>query len=116
MYIDDLVDAFLAGLENIDALSGKAFNIGGGPPYTISLMDLLHLISRISPARLQFGLNPGAGPISATTFQTLAVLGRLPDGIAMSVSPKGVGRLKRWLIESGATSRTLPAIHGGAAS
>ena len=44
LYVDDLVDAFLAASGRIEDCSGKAFNIGGGPANTISLIELLTLL------------------------------------------------------------------------
>jgi len=45
LFIDDLIDAFLLAQCNMPALAGEAFNIGGGPENTISLLELLDLIS-----------------------------------------------------------------------
>jgi CDP-paratose 2-epimerase len=116
LYIDDLVNAFVAALENIDTLSGQAFNIGGGPPYTISLMDLLQLISHElagkTTVRFEAWRRGDQRYYVSDTRRFQAASGWRPSvGVA-----EGVGRLKRWLVESGATSRSLPAIHGGAAS
>ncbi len=47
LYVEDLVDAFLAAAERIDACSGHAFNIGGGPANTISLLELLALLREL---------------------------------------------------------------------
>src|SRR5690625_346087 len=44
LYIDDLTDAFLLALQNIENIAGEAFNIGGGPRNSISLIELLGLI------------------------------------------------------------------------
>ena len=44
LYVEDLVDAFLLALTNIDTLSGQAFNIGGGVENTTSLLELIELI------------------------------------------------------------------------
>src|SRR5690625_6644032 len=35
LYIDDLTDAFLLALQNIENIAGEAFNIGGGPRNSI---------------------------------------------------------------------------------
>lgn len=51
LYIDDLVDAFLAADRAIDRIAGQAFNIGGGPGNVISLLDLIDAIERLSGAR-----------------------------------------------------------------
>jgi CDP-paratose 2-epimerase len=41
LFVDDLVDALLVARENIDLIAGQAFNIGGGPENTISLLELI---------------------------------------------------------------------------
>jgi CDP-paratose 2-epimerase len=47
LYVDDLVTAFLAARERIDRLAGRAFNIGGGPASTVSLLELVQLIGEL---------------------------------------------------------------------
>ena len=44
LFVSDLVDAFVLAHENIDSLAGEAFNIGGGPENTVSLLEILNLI------------------------------------------------------------------------
>ena len=44
LFVNDLVDAFVLAHENIDSLAGEAFNIGGGPENTVSLLEILNLI------------------------------------------------------------------------
>lgn len=41
LFVGDLVEAFLLAETNLKRLSGQAFNIGGGPSNTISLMELI---------------------------------------------------------------------------
>ena len=39
LFIDDLIDAFLLGLNSMELrLAGRAFNMGGGPANAISLL------------------------------------------------------------------------------
>ena len=47
LFVEDLVDAFLLAQENIHALSGQAFNIGGGIDNTTSLVEFIELIGEI---------------------------------------------------------------------
>jgi len=42
--VGDTVNAYVAALENIDRVHGRAFNLGGGPPNAISLLQLLEEI------------------------------------------------------------------------
>jgi len=44
LYVEDLVDALVLATRHMDALSGRAFNIGGGPQSTLSLVELLDII------------------------------------------------------------------------
>jgi CDP-paratose 2-epimerase len=44
LFVEDLVNAFLLARKNINALSGNAFNIGGGVENTISLVELVEQI------------------------------------------------------------------------
>ncbi len=47
LFIDDLVDAFLLAQQHMKKLSGNAFNIGGGPANSISLLELLDLLAEL---------------------------------------------------------------------
>jgi CDP-paratose 2-epimerase len=44
LFVEDLVDAFVLAQKNIDKIAGQAFNIGGGPDNTVSLIEILDLI------------------------------------------------------------------------
>ena len=44
LFVDDLVSAFTAAMENIGRVAGSAYNIGGGPKNTLSLLELLRLV------------------------------------------------------------------------
>jgi CDP-paratose 2-epimerase len=45
--VEDLVDAFLLAQEHMASESGEAFNIGGGPRNTVSLLELLELMEEL---------------------------------------------------------------------
>lgn len=47
LFIDDLVDAFLLAQQHMQKLAGDAFNIGGGPTNSISLLELLDLLGEV---------------------------------------------------------------------
>jgi CDP-paratose 2-epimerase len=48
LFVEDLVDAFLLAQKNIQKLSGNAFNMGGGPDNTVSLLELISIIEKLS--------------------------------------------------------------------
>jgi CDP-paratose 2-epimerase len=47
LYVDDLVDACLLAQQHMPTEAGQAFNIGGGPGNTVSLLELLDMISEM---------------------------------------------------------------------
>ena len=47
LYVQDLVDAFRLAQDNMERLSGQAFNMGGGPENTISLLEFLDAIEEM---------------------------------------------------------------------
>ena len=51
LHVADLVRAFLLVREGIDALAGQAFNVGGGPDSTLSLLELVDLLEELHGAR-----------------------------------------------------------------
>jgi len=48
LYVDDLIHAMEVAFANIDAVSGRAFNMGGGAGHTTSLVELVDLIGEIT--------------------------------------------------------------------
>jgi CDP-paratose 2-epimerase len=56
LYVDDLVRAFMLAQKHIDTVSGQAFNMGGGPTRTTSLVELVELIGELErrEVRLDF--------------------------------------------------------------
>jgi CDP-paratose 2-epimerase len=51
LFVGDLIDAMLAAREALPAIAGQAFNIGGGPSNTISLVELLEQAALLTGRR-----------------------------------------------------------------
>jgi CDP-paratose 2-epimerase len=47
LFVEDLLDAMTLAQQNMARIAGQAFNIGGGPENTISLLELLELLSEL---------------------------------------------------------------------
>lgn len=88
LYVDDLVDAYDLALDHIGTTRGKAYNIGGGPGNTLSLLELLDILKAdepevkyaiwrsgdqrvficdVSRAKKDFGWEPRTSPERGTT-------------------------------------------------
>lgn len=48
LFIDDCVEAWLRALAKVGKLSGRAFNLGGGPCRAVSLLDVLMMMGRVA--------------------------------------------------------------------
>jgi CDP-paratose 2-epimerase len=105
LFADDLVEAMLLAHENAVTLSGRAFNMGGGPANSVSLVEVLELIGELhggSPILMHEGERPGDQRYYVADTRRFAEA----TGWEPYVAPRdGIERLYRWLSESRASSR-----------
>jgi CDP-paratose 2-epimerase len=110
LFVDDLVDAFLAALNHIEAVAGSAFNIGGGAENTISLLELLALIERIhgSKPETEFELwRPADQQYYVSDIRRFSNQTGWSPKVRVS---EGIERLHRWLIHSSDSPLQVPAL------
>jgi CDP-paratose 2-epimerase len=104
LYVDDLVDALLLAREGIRRVSGRAFNIGGGPDSTLSLLELVDLAAELTGRRPEIafeGWRPGDQRYYVSDCRAF----QRETGWAPGVrAADGVGKLYRWLL----SARTRP--------
>jgi len=100
LFVDDLVDAYILAMENIQHISGNAFNMGGGINNTISLLelcDMIHDIARKKPSIKFEDWRPSDQKYYVSDFGKF----NAATGWAPQVAPKeGVQRLYSWLQEN----------------
>jgi CDP-paratose 2-epimerase len=104
LYVEDLVDAMLGVVARVDRLAGRAFNVGGGPANTTSLLEL---VGRIAALR-------GEAPAVAfdewrTGDQRYYVSDVRALGAATGWAPRvgvaeGMERLHEWLVGTRASA------------
>ena len=110
LFVEDLVDAMLLAHEHIEDTAGDAFNMGGGPRQTISLMELLDLIADVTGERPVFALEPWRPADQRYYVSSTARFERLTGWRPRVGVRQGVERLLSWLMASGvAESRQLSA-------
>jgi CDP-paratose 2-epimerase len=90
LFVADAVEAWIAALRNIDISQGRIFNLGGGAANSISLLELIELIARVSRSEVRYQFakwRPGDQPwyVSDITALSSAVGWRpkvsLEDGL-----------------------------------
>lgn len=109
LFVEDLVDAFLAARERIDSLSAQAFNIGGGPENSISLLELLDMLGEINDDKPDVSFNAWR-----TGDQRYYVSNTEKFRMATGWTPKvgvyaGVSRLREWLLAASESPVRVPA-------
>jgi CDP-paratose 2-epimerase len=104
LFVDDLVNAFLLAQEHIRKISGQAFNIGGGPANTISLLELLELIGELQGDHAQVDFSRWR-PADQEYYVSDSRKFAAQTGWSPQVSARqGVTRLYQWLRESGVSA------------
>lgn len=100
LFIDDLVDAYLAAIERIDEVRGMSFNMGGGPENSISLLEFMDLLQEVSgrPVSYTFsGWRPGDQRVYMSDIRAAEKhLGWRPR----VSTADGISRLHRWVKEN----------------
>lgn len=99
LYVDDLVEALILAQSNIHTLSGQAFNIGGGLGNTVSLIDLVEILSQVGGEKPdilngEFRLGDQRYYVSDTGKFRRATGWAPKIGVHL-----GVKRLYQWLVE-----------------
>lgn len=105
LFAGDLVEAMLLARKDASRLAGRAFNIGGGPRNTASLVELVELIGALEgrTASVRFDdwrVGDQRYYVSDTRAFQSATGWKAATGVR-----DGVSRLHRWLIENNAAAR-----------
>ncbi|MGA9520426.1 MAG: NAD-dependent epimerase/dehydratase family protein [Myxococcaceae bacterium] len=97
LFVDDLVRAMRLAMSRIHEVSGRAFNIGGGPERTVSLLELVAMIERLTERRPELRFD--AWRTGDQRYYVSDIRGfQAATGWAPRVTvEEGVSRLHRWL-------------------
>lgn len=112
-FVDDLVDAFLRVRRDIHRLSGRAFNVGGGPSNTISLVELVQRIEARERRTPQLVFEPWRRADQRYYVSDVHALGQATGWAPVTDVNRGIDRLVTWLAAQperrGAGASTLPS-------
>jgi CDP-paratose 2-epimerase len=113
LFVEDLVDAFLLAQAHMPTVGGRAFNIGGGPINTISLIELLDMIRELNGVRPE--VRSGAWrPGDQRYYVSDTRAFREATGWSQKVGVReGVSRLYDWLRENVVQGAARPAARRG---
>ncbi|QJD96832.1 NAD-dependent epimerase/dehydratase family protein [Mucilaginibacter robiniae] len=99
LYVKDLIRAMKTAQENMDSLTGQAFNIGGGVENTVSLLELIKIIEDLhgEPIDVDFGdWRPGDQRYYVSDIKKFMQEGHWAPEVS---AYQGVEKLYHWLAE-----------------
>jgi CDP-paratose 2-epimerase len=105
LFVEDLVAAMQLAHEQISVTKGHAFNIGGGPENTTSLLELLDLIGDLTDAPVQRGFSDWRVGDQRYYVSDTTRFKKLTGWNPQVNVRTGVERLSQWLIEESPTVR-----------
>lgn len=120
LFIEDLVDAFLLAQQHMKKLSGNAFNIGGGPANSISLLELLDLLAELNGGDLSITFEDWRAADQRYYVTDASKFSGLTGWTPKVGVNEGVRRLYEWLLNEsahfsgdslGVTQLTNTAVH-----
>ena len=100
LFVEDLVDAMLLGVGQIDRLHGRAFNIGGGPANTTSLLELVDRIGMLRGEAPSVTFDDWRTGDQRYYVSDVRAFGTATGWIPRTGVAEGVARLHEWLVAS----------------
>jgi CDP-paratose 2-epimerase len=98
--VDDLVDAFLLAQAHMGTESGQAFNIGGGPKNTVSLLELLDLMGELLGQKPEVEFDEWRTGDQRYYVSDTGKFQRATGWKPQVSVEEGLERLHRWLVEA----------------
>lgn len=97
LFVDDLVQLFERLIERPDAISGQVFNVGGGPDFQLSLLELIGMLEGLRGESLPYDLAAWRPGDQKVYVSDIGKIGRIV-GWAPKVSPAdGVRHVYEWV-------------------
>jgi len=97
LFVSDAADAWIGVLQNIDSVRGRAFNLGGGLSNSVSLLELIELVARLTGNQVSYNFadwRPGDQPWYVTDTEALrSAVGWEPKTTLVD----GMALLQEWL-------------------
>jgi CDP-paratose 2-epimerase len=100
LFVGDLVEAFLLAQQHMGRLAGKAFNIGGGPGNTLSLLELIALLKEHHGLRVSTQFAPWRTGDQRYYVSDTDRFSQATGWQARVAPLEGIERLQSWLLQS----------------
>jgi CDP-paratose 2-epimerase len=109
LFVEDLAEAMLLAQANVEWLAGEAFNIGGGPENTTSLVELLDLMGELRGERPLANVEAWRPADQRYYVSDTRKFERATGWHPRTSVREGVSRLHDWLVETRGNGRGVAA-------
>ncbi|HEX2146074.1 MAG TPA: NAD-dependent epimerase/dehydratase family protein, partial [Pseudorhizobium sp.] len=109
LHVDDAVSAYRATLASIDRVKGGVFNLGGGPPNSVSILGVLREIEKLTGRPLETSFGPWRAGDQYFFVADTRKLERELGWQARVRWRSGIRHLAEWLVEHRFGGRPLLA-------
>jgi len=100
LYVDDVLEAYDTALMNINETRGKAFNIGGGLEYSLSIWELFDILEKLSNKKFKYSFGDWR-PGDQKAYISDITKAKNNFNWSPKISPKeGVEKLYTWIAEN----------------
>jgi CDP-paratose 2-epimerase len=96
LYVSDICNAIDKAINNIEMINGEALNISGGYTNTLSVLELLELLERITGNREKSIVNPMRAADKLVAYLDIRKAERLIDWKPLVSKEEGIERLVDW--------------------
>ncbi len=111
LFVEDLVDAFLLARAGMHRIAGEAFNVGGGPERTLSLLDLLGMIEAFTGEKPRVGFADWRAADQRWYVSDTRKLRRALGWSPVVGVAEGVARLHAWLRSEERSTTMVAELH-----
>lgn len=100
LWIDDLINLYCSALDNIEKANGQIYNAGGGPAFTLSLLQLVEILGTALNHQISFNFTDWR-PGDQRVFIAKCEKAKRELGWAPKITPvDGVNQLVKWVLNS----------------
>jgi CDP-paratose 2-epimerase len=97
LHADDVVSLYFASVQHIDKVKGKAFNIGGGIEYSLSLLELFALLEEILGIKMNYKQLPPRESDQLVFVADNSKINQLTGWMPKVEARQGLVKMLEWL-------------------
>jgi len=100
LYVDDLIRAYDSAFKNIKKTQGRAYNIGGGSAFSLSIWELFEILEKFAGKKFKYKFGPWR-PGDQKIYISDIGQAKKDFGWQPKISPKeGVKKLYNWISQN----------------